>query len=122
MAEVFEKEFDFQRMIALKVNHSSKSLVQIETIANLKQQQDVSKMSVQETNSDFKKGKDSSTTLIERDYSDLKPEEAFKKETDSKLRKKECSSMTLIKETNSKLIKGEICPYCRKQSVTRERV
>ena len=53
-------------------------------------------MSVQETNSDFKKGKDSSTTLIERDYSDLKPEEAFKKETDSKLRKKKSGLKRMI--------------------------
>ena len=121
MAKVFEKEFDFQRMIALKVNHSSKSLVQIETIANLKQQQDVSKMSVQETN--FAKEEDSCITLKERDYSVLKPEgvsfRTSKKETDSKFRKEECSSTTPQKETNSKLKKGEICSHCRKRFVTR---
>ena len=87
MAEVFEKEFDFQKMIALNVNHdidfqtlnhSSKSLVQIETIANLKQQQDVSKMSVQETNSDFEKEEDSCVTLKEKDYSDLKQEDSIR--------------------------------------------
>ena len=133
MAEVFEREFDFQKMITLKVNreidcqnmaHSSTSLVQIETIANLKQQQDFSRMSVQETNSDLKKEEDSSTTIIEKDYSGLKPEEVSfrtsKKETDSKSRMEECSSTNPKKETNSKLKKGEICSHCHKKFVTRD--
>ena len=111
MAGTIEKEVDFQRMIKSKddFNIDFQKLIHSfpkEAKANVKQRQDISKASIQETNSDLKKGKDSSKkTSKDGDVSKLKQDEISSTTTSEKANSKQQqdASKLSIQDTNTDL-------------------
>ena len=110
MAGTTEKEVDFQRMIKSKddFNIDFQKLIHSfpkEAKANVKQRQDISKASIQETNSDLKKGKDSSKkTSKDGDVSKLK-QDRISSTTSEKANSKQQqdASKLSIQDTNTDL-------------------